>query len=200
MAPTATVTTTAIHNHTPAGNARPAFARSLRQPAAAASTPDLNAIYIAQSRLVPPGLALSRKPSLAALTPTSLASIPDVSESYALDSVLSDSPRNMVPPSPGRPSAEALCIGDVVDVPGGMHGVVRFVGTVQGKKGTFAGVELHPDFAPRGKNNGDVDGYVHYPAPPIAAAPFARAPELTRLPPGFPTFRPMSREPASSCL
>jgi dynactin complex subunit len=39
-----------------------------------------------------------------------------------------------------------------------MHGVVRFVGSVQGKKGVFAGVELHPEFAPRGKNSGDVDG------------------------------------------
>jgi len=103
---------------------------------------------------------LSRKTSLAALTPSSLASIPDVSESYALDSVLSDATRSMVPQSPGRLSAEDLAVGDTVDVPGGMHGVVRFIGSVQGKKGTFAGVELHSDFAARGKNSGDVDGCV----------------------------------------
>lgn len=49
-------------------------------------------------------------------------------------------------------------VGDLVDVPGNMHGTVRFVGNVQGKKGTFAGVELSEEFASKGKNNGDVDG------------------------------------------
>lgn len=63
----------------------------------------------------------------------------------------------MVPPTPGRPSDDAT-VGDIVDVPGGMQGTVRFIGSVQGKKGVFAGVELHPEFASRGKNNGDVDG------------------------------------------
>ena len=154
MAPSATATTT---SSTTLHNSRPAFARSLRRPVTTASTPDLSSVYAAQSRLAPPGL--SRKASLAALTPSSLASIPDVSESYALDSVLSDSTRTMVPATPGRSAAEDIFVGDAVDVPGGMHGTIRFVGTVQGKKGTFAGVELHPDFAVKGKNNGDVDGY-----------------------------------------
>jgi dynactin complex subunit len=39
-----------------------------------------------------------------------------------------------------------------------MYGTVRFIGTVDGKKGVFAGVELSAEFAARGKNNGDVDG------------------------------------------
>jgi hypothetical protein len=52
-------------------------------------------------------------------------------------------------------------VGDTVDVPGGMHGTVKFVGAVAGKKGVFAGVELSGEFASRGKNDGDVDGYVH---------------------------------------
>ena len=51
-----------------------------------------------------------------------------------------------------------ICVGDTVDVPGGMHGTVKFVGSVRGKKGMFAGVELSREFAPRGKNDGDVDG------------------------------------------
>lgn len=51
-----------------------------------------------------------------------------------------------------------LSVGDAVNVPGGMAGTVRFVGTVAGKKGTFVGVELDSEFAARGKNNGDVDG------------------------------------------
>ncbi|KAF2013161.1 hypothetical protein BU24DRAFT_350128 [Aaosphaeria arxii CBS 175.79] len=49
-------------------------------------------------------------------------------------------------------------VGDTVDVPGGMHGTVKFVGAVAGKKGVFAGVELSGEFASRGKNDGDVDG------------------------------------------
>lgn len=48
--------------------------------------------------------------------------------------------------------------GDVVDVPGGMHGIIRFIGEVQGKAGIFAGVELSREWVARGKNNGDVDG------------------------------------------
>jgi hypothetical protein len=51
-----------------------------------------------------------------------------------------------------------LDVGDAVDVPGGMHGVVKFVGSVAGKKGIFAGVELAKEYASKGKNDGDVDG------------------------------------------
>lgn len=52
-------------------------------------------------------------------------------------------------------------VGDSVDVPGNMHGAVKFVGRVNGKKGIFAGVELSEEYASRGKNNGDVDGWVN---------------------------------------
>jgi hypothetical protein len=52
-------------------------------------------------------------------------------------------------------------VGDPVDVPGGMNGVVKFVGIVRGKPGMFAGVELSREFAARGKNDGDVEGYAH---------------------------------------
>ncbi|KAL8969358.1 MAG: hypothetical protein Q9183_002031 [Haloplaca sp. 2 TL-2023] len=55
-------------------------------------------------------------------------------------------------------SGDALEVGDSVDVPGGMHGIVKFLGEVKGKKGTFAGVELSREFAARGKNDGDVEG------------------------------------------
>ena len=53
-----------------------------------------------------------------------------------------------------------LEVGDVVDVPGSMHGTIKFIGEVKGKKGHFAGVELSREFAAKGKNDGDVDGYV----------------------------------------
>ncbi|CAJ2501802.1 Uu.00g046550.m01.CDS01 [Anthostomella pinea] len=134
---------------------------------ATASTPNLSSVYSSHSRLVPgPGSALARKASFAALTPGSLATIPDDSESYAIDSVLNDDDmRRMPPPLTPRKGAGAgddFALGDVVDVPGSMSGIVRFVGSVGGKKGTFAGVELHPEFLARGKNSGDVDGVTYF--------------------------------------
>ena len=51
-----------------------------------------------------------------------------------------------------------LEVGDLVDVPGGMHGTIKFIGEVRGKKGVFAGVELAREWASRGKNDGDVEG------------------------------------------
>ncbi|KXX75906.1 Tip elongation protein 1 [Madurella mycetomatis] len=128
---------------------------------ATASTPNLNQVYTAHStRLAPPGL--SRKTSLAALTQNSLAAIPDDSEGYAYNSVLTDTTMPS-PLTPGRyAGGDDIAIGDTVEVPGSMTGTVRFIGSVAGRKGTFAGVELHPDFAPRGKNSGDVDGVYYF--------------------------------------
>lgn len=56
------------------------------------------------------------------------------------------------------PGTVEVEVGDIVDVPGGMFGTVKFVGPVRGKRGTFAGVELSKEFAARGKNDGDVEG------------------------------------------
>lgn len=149
-----------------------------------ASTPNLRGLYHAVSgdppskqQPVPPLPSLQRKGSHAALTSSSLAAVPDASESYAITTLNdhpsqaansnsnTNTPTGKMAPSPftsrpGAPPADDLAPGDSVEVPGNMRGTVRFVGTVQGKKGVFAGVELHPEFASRGKNNGDVDGYV----------------------------------------
>ena len=57
-----------------------------------------------------------------------------------------------------RMTSEELRVGDAVNVPGDMYGVVKFVGSVQGKQGRFLGVELSEEYAARGKNSGDVDG------------------------------------------
>ncbi|RSL70179.1 hypothetical protein CEP53_001952 [Fusarium sp. AF-6] len=159
--PSATSTTTSAappRSHTP--QLRPkSSSRGLRRPNSAVSTPNLKSAYASHSRLAPP---LPRKSSLAQLNASSLASIPDVTESYAVDSVLSDSSQNMIPTTPGRSQAANVSLGDTVDVPGGLQGTVRFVGPVQGKRGIFAGVELLPDFASRGKNDGDVDGISYF--------------------------------------
>lgn len=60
----------------------------------------------------------------------------------------------------GNGSMAGLEVGDMVNVPGDMYGTVRFVGSVRGKAGRFVGVELDREFAVKGKNDGDVDGYV----------------------------------------
>lgn len=77
----------------------------------------------------------------------------------------------MAPSTPAKSDSLDLAVGDDVDVPGGLQGTVRFVGSVDGKKGLFAGIELHPDYAARGKNNGDVDGYGLFPVSPPCASP-----------------------------
>lgn len=64
--------------------------------------------------------------------------------------------------SDDRIGNQNLAVGDVVDVPGMMHGTIKFIGEVKGKKGHFAGVELSREFASRGKNDGDVDGCVGF--------------------------------------
>lgn len=130
----------------------------------ATSSPSLNSLYSAHSRLAPTS-ALARKASFAALTPGSLAAIPDDSESYA-HSVLKNessptSSRRMAPLTPGKTGTD-VAVGDMVDVPGNMYGTVRFMGQVAGRRGNFAGVELYPEFADRGKNNGDVDGVSYF--------------------------------------
>ncbi|KAI0418004.1 hypothetical protein F5X98DRAFT_125501 [Xylaria grammica] len=151
----------------------PTASRPAKKPAAGgfatASTPNLNTLYSAHSRLTPAAGSLARKTSLAALTPGSLASIPDDTESYALHSVLTEpnSARDMPPmppltPGKGAGPVDDFAIGDQVDVPGNMVGTVRFVGSVAGRKGVFAGVELHSEYAPRGKNSGDVDGVSYF--------------------------------------
>ncbi|CAK7209868.1 hypothetical protein SBRCBS47491_000586 [Sporothrix bragantina] len=167
------------------------------------STPNLSSLFQSHARRTPgtsgvpplPSLPhqppvpaplplLTRKASLAALTSSSLATIPDDTESYAFDTLNeftfstnnnnNNNNENMAPLTPGRfassmasyagppTSDEPVVAGDPVDVPGGMNGIVRFVGTVAGRKGVFAGVELHPDFAARGKNSGDVDGVSYF--------------------------------------
>ncbi|KAB5536662.1 hypothetical protein GE09DRAFT_1140815 [Coniochaeta sp. 2T2.1] len=158
---TSTTTTSTTYNtttrHTLSRRKGPGFGL------ATASTPNLNQLYSSHSsvssRLAPP--SLSRKASFPALTQNSLASIPDDTEAYASSVLTND---KMPPPlTPGRPGAgDGLGIGDTVEVPGNMQGTVRFIGSVNGRKGTFVGVDLQPEFAQRGKNSGDVDGVFYF--------------------------------------
>ncbi|KAI0200071.1 hypothetical protein F4808DRAFT_176537 [Astrocystis sublimbata] len=165
------------------------------------STPNLNSLYSAQahSRLAPASTSpLARKASLAALTPGSLASIPDDTESYALHSVLNESTAaRKMPPMPPMPPltpgkspgpADDFAVGEQVDVPGNMVGTVRFVGSVGGRRGVFAGVELLSEYAPRGKNSGDVDGVSYFATSTPGSGIFVPLHKLMRhdSPPSFP--------------
>ncbi|KAJ0167551.1 Tip elongation protein 1 [Colletotrichum tanaceti] len=164
-------TTTATAAHAPTHRSLAHPPRTLRKATSytsnfasstTASSPSLNSLYNTHSRLTPSHQTLPRKSSLAALTPKSLASIPDVSESYAYNSVLAESPNRKMPPATPGKAGNDFVVGDVVEVPGNMLGTVRFIGSVDGKKGTFAGVELHPEFSQRGKNSGEVEGVSYF--------------------------------------
>lgn len=72
--------------------------------------------------------------------------------------------KSTTPTSKMGADGRELEIGDLVDVPGAMTGTVKFIGSVRNKPGVFAGVELSKQFASRGKNDGDVDGYAVPPA------------------------------------
>ncbi|KAG9099964.1 hypothetical protein FRC07_010456, partial [Ceratobasidium sp. 392] len=53
-------------------------------------------------------------------------------------------------------------VGDAVRIESlGMEGTLQFMGEIEGKSGIWAGVELAPPFAGRGKNDGSVNG-IHY--------------------------------------
>ena len=152
---------------------RPRTSQTKLKAGTAVSTPNLSSAY--SNSAVPPlpfnasqrvaGL-IARKGSLTALTQGSLATIPDASESYGLSTVLDEDIQERSSPLPanmggygGNPGE--VEVGDIVDVPGNMHGTVKFLGGIPGKNGIFAGVELSREFAARGKNSGEVDGYVY---------------------------------------
>ncbi|GAA5981430.1 hypothetical protein JCM11641_004760 [Rhodosporidiobolus odoratus] len=68
---------------------------------------------------------------------------------------------------PGEPPA--LAVGADVDfeVAGEkMEGVLRFLGEIEGKAGSWAGVELNNEWAGRGKNDGSVAGVQYFACPP----------------------------------
>lgn len=138
--------------------ARPRQSSSNKGGINTASSPNLNTSFNALQSSISSRI-ISRKSSLSALTQHSLSTIPDASEGYGLSTLNEDS-YNMgdMPLFSPRAEGEDLEVGDTVDVPGNMHGTVKFIGNIPGKKGTFAGVELNEEFAARGKNNGDVEG------------------------------------------
>ncbi len=83
-------------------------------------------------------------------------------------------------------------MGETVDVPGGMHGIVKFVGEVAGKKGKFAGVQLAAEFAIRGKNSGDVDGRHYFKTTKPGSGIFLPVDKAIRRGPATPTMHSLA--------
>ena len=108
----------------------------------------------------------NRKASLSKAQAKGLIIASDGSTAYPVNPESGSSPLTMYPSRPANSRTatddkyanQNLEVGDIVDVPGSMHGVIKFIGEVKGKKGHFAGVELSKEFAAKGKNDGDVDG------------------------------------------
>lgn len=129
-----------------------------------ASSPNLGAAFTSL-RAQRPDTYSTRKPSLGYGALSTIADgREDYDASYSQDE--DSSPFTMRPAALGTNRTisgdvvgnKDLDVGDSVDVPGGMHGIVKFIGEVKGKKGIFAGVELNKEWAARGKNDGDVEG------------------------------------------
>lgn len=95
--------------------------------------------------------------------------------------------------------APPVKVGDTVTVPGDMFGTVKFVGSVANKKGVFAGVQLANEFAPRGKNSGDVDGKRYFATTVPGSGIFLPVEKAIKRPslPGMSTGSTSLRSPAA---
>ncbi|KAI9813088.1 MAG: hypothetical protein M1827_004308 [Pycnora praestabilis] len=147
------------------------------QSLATASSPNLAASYShpplpnPQLSTISASAALARKASLHRLTSSTLSTVPDGSIGYGLGTIEDEASPLQTKKEPTTPAmkrapsgGDGIDIeeGDSVNVPGGMYGTVKFIGSVKGKKGVFAGVELSREWAPRGKNDGSVEGVQYF--------------------------------------
>ncbi|KAL6715856.1 hypothetical protein ACLMJK_006817 [Lecanora helva] len=141
------------------------------------SSTNLSSAYIASQNRPPLPSAQSstsanviRKTSLSQQPPNDISSTVLDNQEHTQAPEPGSSPFTMYPSRPAnggtatddKNSNQNLEVGALVDVPGGMHGTIKFIGEVKGKKGHFAGVELSKEFAARGKNDGDVDGVRYF--------------------------------------
>ncbi|KAF8469527.1 hypothetical protein BDZ91DRAFT_55178 [Kalaharituber pfeilii] len=109
------------------------------------------------SPMLSPASMLARKASFQQLTQNSTSQESPLE--FSLSSLQS---RNRVDHGKKAINGGDIEVGDVVDTPGGMHGVVKFIGSVRGKNGIFCGVELEGNIAGKGKNDGIVDGVRYF--------------------------------------
>ncbi|EEQ44789.1 conserved hypothetical protein [Candida albicans WO-1] len=88
-------------------------------------------------------------------------------------------------------------IGTKVAIPGASGaGIIRYVGQIQGKIGTFAGVELLGTLATtRGKNSGSVDGIQYFQVEIPKSGLFLPYERLKSVNPGLANVNPSSKTP-----
>ncbi|KAK9238901.1 hypothetical protein V1525DRAFT_399822 [Lipomyces kononenkoae] len=153
----------------------------------------------------PPSSAarVSRRTSMHPPSVPSPSPSPARSRMSRASSVYSRSPSAAGVTSPRPPSARGFVdepaefgVGDLVYVPGGLRGVVLYIGQVAGRSGEFAGVDLLGPDADKGKNNGTVNGVRYFnPSHPtsgifVPLAKLSTTPQNTTTPTGTP--RPSS--------
>ncbi|KAK9461810.1 uncharacterized protein V1516DRAFT_673037 [Lipomyces oligophaga] len=115
--------------------------------------------------------SMVRPPSAAAKTPSRALS-PSPSRLKSNSRISHYPPRpssassNAASPRPGSAASGYheidIVVGDLVYVPGGARGVVLYIGSVHGKLGDFAGVDLLGEDASKGKNDGTVNGVRYF--------------------------------------
>lgn len=97
--------------------------------------------------------------------------------------------------SPSRREQRAFEIGDMVRLDGtGLSGVLRYIGPVHGREGTFAGLELTGSSYGHGKNDGTIDGSQYFATTPNNGVfgPVSKLIPLSTTRPTSATARPLS--------
>ncbi|CAE6505546.1 unnamed protein product [Rhizoctonia solani] len=109
--------------------------------------------------------------------PPSVASTSSTRSKTPVSATSASRPRASLPARPesrtsniGRSLSRAgheFEVGDAVRIESlGMEGTLRFMGEIDGKNGMWAGVELAPTYAGKGKNDGSVAGVRYFTCPP----------------------------------
>ncbi|KAK9373254.1 uncharacterized protein V1513DRAFT_449907 [Lipomyces chichibuensis] len=140
----------------------------------------------------PPSSAarVTRRTSMQPPSTVSHSPSPARSRMSRSSSVYSRSPSAAGTMSPRPPSARGYVdepaefgVGDLVYVPGGLRGVVLYIGQVAGKNGEFAGVDLLGPDAEKGKNNGTVNGVRYFNPSHTTSGIFVPLAKLSTTPP-----------------
>ena len=66
------------------------------------------------------------------------------------------------PRTPRRSTSTVLQVGDHVVLPEGQHGVLKYIGKIQGKQGEYAGVELVDGYESHGRHSGSFNNVMYF--------------------------------------
>ena len=66
------------------------------------------------------------------------------------------------PRTPRRSTSTVLQVGDHVVLPEGQHGVLKYIGKIQGKQGEYAGIELVDGYESHGRHSGSFNNVMYF--------------------------------------